>query len=53
MERRSDMHLSNLRKTIEAMGGELVIIARFPKVDVCLSNVAREQKQPSLIVENG
>jgi DNA-binding XRE family transcriptional regulator len=44
MERRSDMHLSNLRRAIEAMGGELVIIARFPNVDVCLNNIAMEPK---------
>ena len=53
MERRSDIHLSNLRKAIEAMGGELVIIARFPNVDVCLNNIAMEQKQSSVVMENG
>lgn len=30
MERRADMYISTLRKLIEAMGGELDIIARFP-----------------------
>ena len=44
LERRSDMHLSNLRKAIEAMGGELIIIARFPNADVRLNNIAIEQK---------
>jgi DNA-binding transcriptional regulator YiaG len=44
MERRSDIHLSNLRKAIEAMGGELVIIARFPNADVRLNNIPMEQK---------
>ena len=53
MERRSDIHLSNLRKAIEAMGGELVIIARFPNVDVRLNNIPMEQKQSSLVMENG
>jgi predicted transcriptional regulator len=53
MERRSDIHLSSLRKAIEAMGGELVIIARFPKADVYLSNIALGQKQSSVIIENG
>jgi|SRR5579859_171803 len=52
MERRSDIHLSNLRKAIEAMGGELIIIARFPNADVCLNNIAVEQKQLSVVVEN-
>ncbi len=30
LERRTDMYLSTLRGYIEAMGGELEIIARFP-----------------------
>lgn len=30
LERRADMYLSSLRSYIEAMGGELEIIARFP-----------------------
>ena len=38
MERRNDMYLSSLRKAVEAMGGELVIIARFPHAEVCLNN---------------
>src|SRR5690242_16086739 len=38
MERRNDMYLSSLRKAVEAMGGELVIIARFPDREVCLNN---------------
>jgi ribosome-binding protein aMBF1 (putative translation factor) len=31
LERRTDMYLSTLRGYIEAMGGELEIIARFPQ----------------------
>ena len=31
LERRSDIHLSTLRKYIEALGGELVIQAEFPE----------------------
>lgn len=38
MERRDDMYISSLRKIIEAMGGELVLIARFPDMEVCLNN---------------
>lgn len=34
MERRADMYLSTLRKYVEAMGGELVFLARFPDGDV-------------------
>lgn len=30
LERRADMYISTLRNLIEAMGGELEIIARFP-----------------------
>ena len=34
LERRADMYVSTLRKYIEAMGGELEIIAHFPEGDV-------------------
>jgi len=37
MEKRTDMYLSTLRSHIEAMGGELDIIARFPDVTVKIS----------------
>ena len=30
IEKRTDMHLSTLKRTIEAMGGELVLTAKFP-----------------------
>ena len=30
MEQRSDLLLSTLRKTVEAMGGSLALVARFP-----------------------
>ena len=30
LERRSDLLLSTLRKTVEAMGGRLSLVARFP-----------------------
>ena len=30
LERRTDMYLSTLRSHIEAMGGQLDIVARFP-----------------------
>jgi transcriptional regulator with XRE-family HTH domain len=30
LERRTDMYISTLRNIIEAMGGELEIVARFP-----------------------
>jgi len=40
MERRADMYVSNLRRFIEAMGGELDIVARFPDGAVKISNFA-------------
>jgi predicted XRE-type DNA-binding protein len=38
MERRTDMYISTLRSHIEAMGGELEIVARFPDGMVKISN---------------
>lgn len=40
LERRTDMYLSTLRSHIEAMGGQLEIIARFPEGAVRISNLA-------------
>ena len=40
MEKRTDMYLSNLRRFIEAMGGELDIVARFPDGDVKIRNLS-------------
>jgi DNA-binding XRE family transcriptional regulator len=30
IERRTDLHLSTLRRSVEAMGGELFLVATFP-----------------------
>ena len=38
MESQTDMYLSTIRKYIEAMGGELEIIARFPEGSVKVNN---------------
>jgi hypothetical protein len=38
MERRTDMYISTLRSHIEAMGGELEIVARFPDGTVKIAN---------------
>ena len=38
IEKRTDMYLSTLRSHIEAMGGELEIVARFPDGSVRISN---------------
>jgi hypothetical protein len=44
MEQRADMHVSSLRKVIEAMGGELEVRARFPQGTVTLTNFAAENQ---------
>jgi ribosome-binding protein aMBF1 (putative translation factor) len=41
MEKRTDMYISTLRSHIEAMGGELEIIARFPDGNVKISNFSQ------------
>jgi DNA-binding XRE family transcriptional regulator len=38
MERRADMYISTLRSHIEAMGGQLEVVARFPDGAVKISN---------------
>lgn len=40
LEKRTDMYISTLRSHIEAMGGELEVIARFPDGAVKISNFA-------------
>lgn len=40
MERRTDMYISTLRSHIEAMGGQLEVVARFPDGSVKISNFA-------------
>ena len=37
LERRTDMYISTLRSYIEAMGGELEIVAQFPEGNVKIS----------------
>ena len=44
LEKRSDLLLSTLRKTIEAMGGNLTLVAEFPdRKPVVLSHLAEGQ----------
>ena len=40
LERRTDMYISTLRSHIEAMGGELEVVARFPDGSVKIKNFA-------------
>ncbi len=45
LEKRSDLLLSTLRKTIEAMGGNLSLIAKFPdREPIVLSGIAGDGK---------
>jgi predicted transcriptional regulator len=39
LEKRNDMHVSNLRRYVEALGGTLEITARFPDASVVLTNI--------------
>ena len=47
LEKRSDLMLSTLRKTVEAMGGNLSLIAEFPdRKPVVLSGIAEDDRRP-------
>jgi hypothetical protein len=46
MEKRTDMYVSNLRRFIHAMGGELEIVARFPDGTVKISNFSELGQRP-------
>jgi len=44
LEKRSDLLLSTLRKTVEAMGGNLSLVAEFPdRPPVVLSGIAEDR----------
>ena len=44
LEKRADLMISTLRKTVEAMGGRLALIAEFPDRDpVVLSGIAEQE----------
>jgi hypothetical protein len=44
MERRTDIYISTLRSYIEAMGGQLDIIARFPAGEVKINHFSELAK---------
>jgi transcriptional regulator with XRE-family HTH domain len=47
LEKRSDLLLSTLRKTVEAMGGSLSLIAEFPdRPPVVLTGIAEQDAPP-------
>jgi predicted transcriptional regulator len=41
MEKRADVYVSTLRRVIEAMGGQLRIVARFQGHDINITNFSR------------
>jgi len=46
LEKRTDMHVSNLRRYIEALGGTLEITARFGDASVVLRNIGEPTAAP-------
>src|SRR5665811_283783 len=45
LEKRSDLLLSTLRKSVEAMGGKLSLVAEFPdRAPVVLSGIAADER---------
>ncbi len=47
LEKRADLMISTLRKTVEAMGGSLSLVAEFPDRDpVVLSGIAEVEPDP-------
>lgn len=48
LEKRSDFLLSTLRKTVEAMGGNLSLVAEFPdREPVLLTGIAEAEPEPT------
>ncbi|HZS49206.1 MAG TPA: XRE family transcriptional regulator [Blastocatellia bacterium] len=48
LEKRADLMISTLRKTVEAMGGRLSLVAQFPyREPVVLSGIAEAEPNPS------
>lgn len=49
LEKRSDLLLSTLRKTVEAMGGHLSLVAEFPdRPPVVLAGIADSEASPAV-----
>jgi len=47
LEKRSDLLLSTLKKTVQAMGGNLSLVAEFPdRAPVVLSGIAGDDPEP-------
>jgi transcriptional regulator with XRE-family HTH domain len=52
LEKRTNAYISTLKSTIEALGGQLDIIARFPDGDVKLTNFSSESECSEPIATN-
>ena len=53
LEKRSDLLLSTLRKTVKAMGGKLLLVAEFPdRAPVVLSGIAEDHRRRKLAGRN-
>jgi|SRR5579863_1637608 len=47
LEKRADLMISTLRKTVEAMGGSLSLVAEFPdQKPIVLSGLAGDEREP-------
>jgi len=54
LEKRSDLLLSTLRKTVKAMGGDVRIVAEFPdRAPVVLSGLSEDQRPRKSSRRNG
>ena len=47
IEQRTDMYMSTLRRYIEAMGGHLDVVARFPEGEVRITQFENLEADPS------
>jgi hypothetical protein len=47
LEKRADLMISTLRKTVEALGGSLFLVAQFPdRNPVILSGISEDEPDP-------
>ena len=46
MEQRADVYVSSLRSYIEAVGGQLKIVAEFPEGEVAITNFSQIDDEP-------
>jgi len=46
LENQSDMQISTLRKIVQALGGELEVLAKFPKGTVKIDQFERSHPEP-------